>query len=207
VRLELINENPGSQTPTIQFKYEQYESRRTLIAQVTTNNLNDTSNNPRTAVWMPRDTVQEARAAMPTATDIRLVRETFDLIVPISGVAADMFYERLFYMAPSLRRMFPEDMRDQKRQFMIMIATAVQSLNDLDALLPQLMELGAHHARYGVTDAHYKTIGETLIWTLERGLANAFTPEVEHAWLCVYLFIAAAMQAGADEARALRAAE
>jgi hemoglobin-like flavoprotein len=156
---------------------------------------------------MPRDTAHETEAAMPSATDIRLVRETFDLIVPISGVAADMFYERLFYMAPSLRRMFPDDMRDQKRHLMIMIAAAVQSLNDLDALVPQLMELGARHARYGVTDAHYKTVGETLIWTLERGLANAFTPEVEHAWIGVYLFLAAAMQAGADEARTLRAAE
>ena len=80
---------------------------------------------------------------MPTATDIMLVRRTFDLIVPISEVAADMFYERLFYMAPSLRRMFPADMREQKRKLMVMIATAVQSLGDLESLIPQIMTLGA----------------------------------------------------------------
>jgi hemoglobin-like flavoprotein len=144
---------------------------------------------------------------MPTATDIRLVRETFDLVVPISGVAADMFYERLFYMAPSLRRMFPADMRDQKRKLMVMIATAVQSLTDLEALMPQLMQLGARHATYGVKDSHYKAVGDALIWTLERGLAGGFTPEVERAWVRVYLLIAATMQAGADEAQAMRAAE
>jgi len=144
---------------------------------------------------------------MPTATDIRLVRETFDLVVPISGVAADMFYERLFYMAPSLRRMFPADMRDQKRKLMVMIATAVQSLTDLDTLMPQLMRLGARHAPYGVKDSHYQAVGDALIWTLERGLAGAFTHEVEHAWIRVYRLIAATMQAGADEARAMRAAE
>ena len=43
-------------------------------------------------------------------------------------------------------------------------------------------------------------VGEALIWTLERGLANAFTPEVERAWVRVYLLMAATMQAGADEA-------
>ena len=156
----------------------------------------------------PQNTAQEtAAASMPTATDIRLVRETFDLVVPISGVAADMFYERLFYMAPSLRRLFPADMRDQKRHLMVMIATAVQSLTDLDTLMPQLMRLGARHAPYGVKDSHYLAVGDALIWTLERGLAGAFTPEVEHAWIHVYRLIAATMQAGADEARAMRAAE
>ena len=143
----------------------------------------------------------------PTETDVMLVRQTFDLVVPIAGVAADMFYERLFYMAPSLRQMFPTDMRDQKRKLMVMLASAVQGLDNLDALAPQLMALGARHARYGVKDEHYKVVGEALIWTLERGLANAFTPEVERAWVRVYLLIAATMQAGADEARTMRAAE
>ena len=143
----------------------------------------------------------------PTETDLALVRSTFDLVVPISGVAADMFYERLFYMAPSLRQMFPTDMRDQKRKLMVMLASAVQGLGNLDALAPQLMALGARHARYGVKDSHYKVVGEALIWTLERGLANAFTPEVERAWVRVYLLMAATMQAGAEEAATMQAAE
>jgi len=143
----------------------------------------------------------------PTAADIALVRRTFGLVVPIAGVAADMFYERLFYMAPSLRRMFPEDMRDQKRKLMMMLAAAVNGLETLDALAPQLMALGARHAGYGVKDAHYKAVGEALIWTLERGLADAFTPDVERAWVRVYLLVAATMQAGADEVRSMQAAE
>ncbi|HXO83904.1 MAG TPA: globin family protein [Gemmatimonadales bacterium] len=143
----------------------------------------------------------------PTATDIALVRLTFDLVVPISGIAADMFYERLFYMAPSLRHMFPEDMRDQKRKLMMMLATAVNGLKNLDALAPVLMELGARHAGYGVKDYHYKAVGEALIWTLERGLADKFTPAVERAWVRVYLLVAATMQAGADQVKQMQAAE
>ena len=143
----------------------------------------------------------------PTQTDIALVRETFDIIVPIADVAADLFYERLFYMAPSLRRMFPEDMRDQKRKLIMMLAMAVNGLENLDTLAPVLMQLGARHAGYGVKDYHYKTVGEALIWTLERGLANQFTPDVERAWVRVYLLVAATMQAGADEVATMQAAE
>lgn len=143
----------------------------------------------------------------PTKTDIALVRRSFDLIVPFASLAADMFYERLFWTAPSLRHMFPNDMAVQKHDLMAMIATAVHGLNDLDALAPQLMELGARHAGYGVKDSHYKAAGEALVWTLERVLANEFTPKVERAWVRVYLLIAATMQAGADEVAQMQAAE
>lgn len=87
----------------------------------------------------------QAQNILPTEADIALVRRTFDFVVPIAGVAADLFYERLFYMAPSLRRMFPADMREQKRKLMVMMAAAVQGLTDLDTLAPRLMELGAQH--------------------------------------------------------------
>ena len=143
----------------------------------------------------------------PTKTDIMLVRQSFQSVAPLAALAADMFYERLFYMAPSLRRMFADDMSMQKHDLMAMLAVAVNGLANLDTLVPQLMQLGARHAGYGVTDAHYKAAGDALIWTLERVLANEFTPEVEQAWVRVYLLIAATMQAGADEVASLQAAE
>lgn len=143
----------------------------------------------------------------PTARDLTLVRDSFDKAVPMAGVVADLFYERLFYQAPSLRRMFPADLRDQKRKLMVMLATAVQGLHDLEALVPQVKALGARHAGYGVEPAHYTVVGEALLWTLERGLGNAFTVEVRQAWTRVYALLATTMQAGADDAVTLRAAE
>ena len=143
----------------------------------------------------------------PTAKDLTLVRDSFDRVVPIAGVAADLFYDRLFYLAPSLRRMFPTDMRDQKRKLMVMIATSVQGLHDLDTLVPQVKALGARHAGYGVEWWQYQVVGEALIWTLERGLGNAFTPEVQAAWTRVYGLLAVTMQDGARDAVTMRAAE
>ena len=39
-----------------------------------------------------------------TDQEIALIRRTFRLLQPIGGIIADLFYERLFYLAPSLRR-------------------------------------------------------------------------------------------------------
>jgi hemoglobin-like flavoprotein len=50
-------------------------------------------------------------------------------------------------------------------------------------------------------------VGETLLWTLERGLGEGFTPEVRSAWAKVYGVLATTMQAGATEIADLRAAE
>jgi hemoglobin-like flavoprotein len=145
--------------------------------------------------------------AVPTEKDISLVVKTFDQVVPIAGLAADLFYDRLFQIAPHLRAMFPTDMRDQKRKLFVMLATAVQGLPDLDRLVPQVKALGARHANYGVKAEHYGLVADALLWTLETGLGKAFSAEVRLAWTRVYMLLAATMQTGAREAAAMQAAE
>jgi nitric oxide dioxygenase len=90
---------------------------------------------------------------------------------------------------------------------MLMIATAVGGLTDLDRLVPTVKSLGARHAGYGVTAADYAVVGEALLWTLEQGLGEAFKPEVRSAWANVYDVLAATMQARAADVAQLRAAE
>lgn len=144
---------------------------------------------------------------MLTRDDIALVRASFALVVPIKDAAADLFYARLFELAPSLRAMFPDDLSEQKRKLMAMLATAVGGLDRLDAIVPAVMTLGARHAGYGVRPAHYQVVAEALLWTLARGLGEAFTPQTRAAWIRVYRLLAATMQEGAAEAAELRAAE
>jgi hemoglobin-like flavoprotein len=139
---------------------------------------------------------------MLTAKDIALVRTSFAMVLPIKAAAADLFYGRLFEIAPQLRSMFPKDLKEQKAKLMAMIAAAVGGLHDLNTLVPHVKALGARHAGYGVTVAHYAIVGDALMWTLERGLADAFTPEVRSAWAKVYAVLAGTMQAGAMEADA-----
>jgi hemoglobin-like flavoprotein len=143
---------------------------------------------------------------MLTVDDIALVRASFAKVLPIKDAAADLFYDRLFEIAPQLRPMFPADLKAQKLKLMAMIAAAVGGLDDLGALVPTVKALGARHAGYGVTASLYGTVAAALIWTLERGLGDEFTADVRAAWTEVYMVLADTMQAGAAEAADTRAA-
>lgn len=135
-----------------------------------------------------------------TPNDIDLVTRSFALVSRIAPQAAEIFYEKLFAADPSLRPMFRGDMTAQGRRLMTMLATAVRLLGDPDTLMPTLRILGARHVAYGVQDAHYDTVGQALIQTLQAGLGDAFTPPVRFAWLSVYAVISSTMKAAADDA-------
>ena len=132
--------------------------------------------------------------------DVRLVQSTWEQVVPIADIAAELFYARLFELDPSLAPMFAAtDMAEQKKKLMQMITVAVRGLGRIDELLPALEAMGARHAGYGVREAHYRTVGEALLWTLARGLGASYTPEVEAAWVATYEAVAGAMQHGARQ--------
>ena len=135
---------------------------------------------------------------MPTLHQIELVQTSFAVIAPIADDAAALFYRRLFEIDPALRPLFRGDMADQRRKLMQMLSAAVHGLPRLDRLIPALEELGRRHVTYGVTDDHYDTVGTALLWTLEKGLGNAFTPEVKEAWSTVYGVLAATMRDAAN---------
>jgi len=137
---------------------------------------------------------------MVTAAQKMLVQTTFSAIAPLADDVAVMFYDRLFEIDPSLRRMFREDMAEQRKKLMQMLTAAVKGLDRLEQLVPVVQDLGRRHAGYGVADAHYDTVGEALLWTLHKGLGSAFTPQVEEAWATVYGVLANTMREAAREA-------
>ena len=154
------------------------------------------------AVVMPKPVTPAAVTPSSTASDgpisrhhIELVQQSFALVEPIAETAAELFYNRLFTLDPSVRDLFKGDMKDQGRRLMEMIAAAVAGLDDLDALVPIVQVLGVRHKDYGVQDEHYATVAEALLWTLEQGLGDAFTPDVKEAWANVYTVIADTMAA------------
>ncbi len=131
---------------------------------------------------------------------IEMVQESFKKVVPIAGAAADIFYLRLFEIAPEVRPMFPENMVKQKGKLMQMLGTAVQNLHRLEEVLPAIQELGAKHIDYGVKDTHYDAVGSALLYTLEKGLGDDWTPELKSSWTEVYTALATIMK-GAAAAR------
>jgi hemoglobin-like flavoprotein len=138
-----------------------------------------------------------------TGEQINLVKKTFGKIEPIAEQAAALFYAKLFDINPKLRRLFKGDMKEQGRKLMQVIAYAVESLEQIEEFIPQVRDLGARHAGYGVAAGDYETVGTALLWTLEKALSREFTAETKQAWAAVYSLLAQTMQ---DAARARPAA-
>lgn len=134
-----------------------------------------------------------------TPNQIKLVQTSFAKVAPIAATAADLFYGRLFEIAPQVRAMFPDDLSNQKKKLMAMLGFAVAGLSHLDTLVPAVQALGRRHAGYGVTAAHYTPVGAALLWTLQQGLGEAFTPEVKDAWATAYIILSTTMIDAANE--------
>lgn len=136
-----------------------------------------------------------------TPRDIELVQASFAKVAPIAETAAELFYARLFELDPSVKVLFKTDLKEQGKRLMSMIATAVAGLNDVEALVPAVQDMGRRHIKYGVTREQYGTVGQALLDTLAKGLGDDFTPEVKNAWTVIYGVLSTTMIAAAyDEA-------
>lgn len=121
-----------------------------------------------------------------TPEQVNLVQQSFAKVAPISETAAVLFYDRLFEIAPTVRAMFPADMTEQRKKLMAMLAAVVNGLANLEAILPAASALAKRHLTYGARAEHYPVVGSALLWTLEKGLGEAWTPELAEAWTAAY---------------------
>lgn len=119
-----------------------------------------------------------------------VIRRSWRLVVPIAETAADLFYRRLFDLEPEYQSLFPTDLAAQKRKLVKMLAFIVHAMdwsNDQwrervdpnDDLMLVVLALGRRHTElYRIPLASYTVVGEALLWTLDYGLGDAFTPTV-----------------------------
>ena len=121
-----------------------------------------------------------------TPEQVQLVQQSFAKVAPISEQASVIFYDRLFEVAPSVRAMFPDDMTEQRKKLMATLAVVVGGLSNLEAVLPAASALAKRHVNYGAKAEHYPVVGGALLWTLEKGLGEAWTPEIAAAWTAAY---------------------
>ncbi len=121
-----------------------------------------------------------------TPDQVTLVQQSFAKVAPISEAAAVMFYDRLFEVVPSVKPMFPTDMKEQRKKLMATLAVVVNGLSNLESVLPAASALAKRHVGYGAKAEHYPVVGGALLWTLEKGLGDGWTPDVAEAWTAAY---------------------
>jgi nitric oxide dioxygenase len=128
-----------------------------------------------------------------TPQQIALVQSSFARVAPMADQAATLFYDRLFAIAPQVRPMFKGEMGEQGRKLMSTLAVVVNGLADLDVILPAARALARRHVAYGARPAHYIAVGEALLWTLEQGLGEGWTPAAAEAWTAAYQLLSGFM--------------
>jgi len=121
-----------------------------------------------------------------TPAQVALVQASFAKVAPVADQAAQIFYDRLFAVAPQVRSLFPNDMTEQHRKLMGTLGVVVNALDKLETVLPAASALAKRHVSYGAQPAHYPVVGEALLWTLQRGLGDAWTEDVAAAWTAAY---------------------
>ena len=132
-----------------------------------------------------------------TPEQIKLIKKSFDTMWPMRSDIAELCYTRFFELAPDAKALFRSDMERQRAKLMDMIAALVGSL-DQQALFQSIIEnSGRHHARFGVRPSQYDALGEALMWTLERKLGAALTPELLASWKALYAKVQDEMQRAA----------
>ena len=132
-----------------------------------------------------------------TPEQITLVQQSFKKVVPIQEQAAEIFYNRLFLIAPEVEPYFSGDMADQGMKLMATLGAVVNGLRDLSAIVPVAEELARDHVAYGVQAKDYEPVGAALLYTLKAGLGDDFDAETEAAWTTAYKTLSGVMIAAA----------
>lgn len=126
-----------------------------------------------------------------TPEQIKLIRNSWRGFRNISpNVVGDLFYSKLFSDSPALRKMFPAEMGAQHIKLVDMLTTMVMRLDQPAQFEAELIPMAKRHAGYGVKPAHYKSVGEALLWTLQKASGETWNKDLEQAWTNCYWQIA-----------------
>ena len=135
-----------------------------------------------------------------TEAEIRSVKQSWRTLRAIDPtIVGDLFYSKLFMANPSLRNMFPKKMDAQYNKLMDMLSVIIARLDRIDELSDDIAAMARRHVHYGVRPAHYKLVGNALLWTLKQGLGQDWTPNVEKAWAECYSLLSGVMMKAAEK--------
>ncbi|NXO57833.1 NGB protein, partial [Aramus guarauna] len=140
-----------------------------------------------------------------------LIRESWQRVSGSPVQHGLVLFTRLFDLDPDLLPLFQYNCKqfaspqeclsapeflDHIRKVMLVIDAAVSHLENLSCLEEYLCNLGKKHQAVGVKVESFSTVGESLLYMLEKCLGAAFNPDVREAWSKLYGAVVKAMRRG-----------
>jgi hemoglobin-like flavoprotein len=95
---------------------------------------------------------------------------------------AQIFYNKVFALAPFVRALFRNNMTDQGRLLTHMLGGIVYSLSRPEHLKKGLVKLGRSHVQYGVKAEYYPVVKQAMIETIDEVLGDSKTKKTIEAW-------------------------
>lgn len=130
-----------------------------------------------------------------TDRQVQLVKQSWQLIKPVSRQAGLIFYEKLFTAAPGIRHLFKHDMSSQADKLTVMLDYTVQHLDKPEDMIAAIQQPGARHNQYGALPEHYDLVGNCIISTLKSALTDKWNEELQKAWVAAFTILKNAMVA------------
>jgi hemoglobin-like flavoprotein len=129
-----------------------------------------------------------------TSRQINLIKTSWQAAATNAEAVGQLFYERLFEIAPEVRPMFSRvTIPEQSKKLLATISFVISKLDQLEDIIDEVAKLARRHVNYGVRTEHYAVVGESLLWTLEKGLAEKWNDELKEAWTICYTILSGAM--------------
>lgn len=129
--------------------------------------------------------------------DPKIIKESFENVIPIADEAIKHFYQTLFEKYPDSKAFFENtDMDAQVDNLIGALMYIVDNIEKPKVVLPYLEDMGKRHVNYGVQDAHYALVGDALLDTFAHFFKEAWTEDLRQQWLMAYAVIASHMIKG-----------
>lgn len=129
---------------------------------------------------LKQETVQIIKATVP--------------VLEVHGVEiTKTFYKNMFEKHPELLNIFNHTNQEKGRQQTALANTvyaAAVHIENLEAILPAVMQIAHKHRSLGILPEHYPIVGENLLQAIKEVLGDAATDEIINAWAEAYGVIA-----------------
>lgn len=124
-----------------------------------------------------------------TPADIALIRHTFAEARRRDPALGPRLHAKLFQQFPMAQGLSLDPDSDQDG-FLSQVSAVISLLDDPAALGHTLSDFAAPYRASGAEMLYHAMIGAALLGVLRDALGDAFTPEVERAWIAGCLHVA-----------------
>lgn len=127
-----------------------------------------------------------------------LIQASFRRVLTVADLAGELFSGRLYLLDQELWHLLGVGARRRQQDLVCMLASAVNDLDRFEHLAGNLEAVARRCAGQGVSDLHYDTITETLLWTLQQVLGDAYGEKIAAAWRAASTLLVGRMKSAAS---------